>query len=424
MKHNNDVKYSCRGGALLGVSALALLAAVVGYGGAVQAGKLTVIYAFRDIKGISPQSDLTADGAGNLYGTASGGGANGFGVVYELSPPPAGDKMWSQAVLHDFGGADGAGPVSGLINDGAGNLYGTTPLGGQSGAGVVYELRPPVIGKKTWTQTVLHAFDGADGAVPGGTLVADGAGDLYGITAQGGANNDGVVFELSPPLAGATAWTETVLHSFHAEGTAPDRPVGGVVLDSAGNLYGATEYGGAQGVGVVYELIRPQSGRTVWVAKVRHSFDTSDGQFPMASLVADSAGNLYGTTMGGGANGYGVVFELSVPLPGQDVWKQAVLFSFDGSNGGLPTTRLLMDDVGDVDGTTPYGGQNNGGVAYRLSPPKKGASDWTQRVLKSFDGTHGKNPAAGLTRDSAGALYGTTQEGGAQGVGIAFKLEP
>jgi len=236
------------------------------------------------------------DSAGNLYGTTLEGGAHGYGAVYELSPPTGGQTRWTETVLFSFDGYNGGRPSGDLLADRAGNLYGTT-LGGGGSVGVAFELSPPATGQITWTETVLVYFDGANGFAPMGSLIADGAGNLYGTTQSGGANSAGVAFELSPPAAGQTVWTETVLLSFSGFG-----PEAGLVADGEGNLYGTMTYGGAYSDGTVYELSPPAAGQTAWAETVLFSFNGTNGERPIAGLIADGAGNLYGTTWYGGAN--------------------------------------------------------------------------------------------------------------------------
>jgi uncharacterized repeat protein (TIGR03803 family) len=274
--------------------------------------------------GANPYGGLILDAAGSLYGTAHGGGqtscGSGCGVVFKLSPTSTG---WKETVLHAFSGKDGYHPSSGLIFDAAGNLYGTTTWGGpqcgSSGCGVVFELSPTPAG--LWREKVLHAFsDGPDGAYPVTGLVFDTTGNLYGTTSSGGDRSHcvgagcGVVFELSPTSSGP--WKETVLHIF-AEGNDGAIP-SGVIFDSAGNLYGTTNEGGnpnicaGHGCGVAFELSPGSSG---WTETVLHTFDNNafpnDGLMPQAGVILDSAGNLYGTTPIGGSNGLGTVFEIS-----------------------------------------------------------------------------------------------------------------
>jgi len=396
------------------------LAVVCGYGGAAQAApKLKVLFSFVNLKGSNPHASLIKDGAGDLYGATAGGGENSDGVVFELTPPAAGKKHWTETVLKAFNGADGNSSLGSLVADAAGNLYGTTDYGGASNEGVVFQLSPPKGGKKAWAEKVLQSFDGTNGGYPEVGLIADGAGNLYGTTIFGGANGDGVVFELSPPKEGKKAWTETVLQTF--DGANGQAPTGNLTADGAGDLYGATEAGGPNGNGVVYELSPPAEGQTDWTETVLQSFES---YAPNGSLIVDGAGNLYGTTALGGTNGDGSVFELSPPTGGKTTWTQTVLYSFDGADGNAPFGGLIKDTAGNFYGTTVGGGANSWGVAFELSPPKQGKKAWTEKVLQSFDGTNGKYPEAGLIVDSEGNLYGTTYEGGANDDGVVFKVTP
>jgi uncharacterized repeat protein (TIGR03803 family) len=405
---------------LLGTMALA---ALCGYGGTAQAApQLKVLLSFTNLKGAYPQAGLIADGAGNLYGTTTQGGANSDGVVFELSPPVAGKTAWTETVLRSFDETNGYGPYAGLLADGAGNLYGTTTQGGANNDGAVFELSPPAAGKKAWTETVLQSFDETNGQYPASGLLADVAGNLYGTTDVGGANNFGEVFELSPPAAGKKAWTETVLQSFN--GTNGQFPQAGLLADGAGNLYGTTQQGGANSDGVVFELSPPAAGKRAWTETLLQSFDETNGQYPASGLLADGAGNLYGTTVVGGANNDGVVFELSPPAAGKKAWTETLLQSFDGTNGQFPQAGLLADVAGNLYGTTQQGGSHSVGVVFELSPPAAGKRAWTETLLQSFDGTNGQFPQARLIADVAGNLYGTTQQGGSHSVGVVFKLTP
>jgi uncharacterized repeat protein (TIGR03803 family) len=337
---------------LIGASALAV---VCGYGGTAQAApKLKVLYSFTANSGFFPFAGLVADGAGNLYGTTFSGGTTGDGVVFELSPPAGSKKAWTEKVLHPFNGADGENPYSGLIVDSERNLYGTTYIGGAHGDGVVFELSPPAEGETAWTESVLHSFDGKDGQNPYlGSLLADSAGDLFGTTIQGGRYKDGLVFRLSPPVAGEKAWTETVLAK-------DGLPEAGLIADAAGNLYGTTQSS-------VFELSPPLAGKKAWTEKVLCSFNGgANGGELAGGVLADGAGNLYGTAQFGGANNYGVVFELSPPTGGQTAWTETVLASFDKTNGEYPIAGLIADSAGVLYGTASGGGQYNGGVAFRV----------------------------------------------------------
>jgi uncharacterized repeat protein (TIGR03803 family) len=338
---------------------------------------------------------LIRDTAGNLYGTTNGGGGANYGVVFELH------TTGKEKVLHSFGGfADGANPVAGVIFDSAGNLYGTTYFGGASGQGVVFKL------DTTRTETVLYSFTGgADGGSPRSSLIRDSAGNLYGTTEYGGASGQGTVFKLD------AAGTESVLYSFRgrADGATP---VAGLVRDSAGNLYGTTYNGGASGFGVVFKV------NTAGKETVLHSFaGGADGANPYAGLIRDSAGNFYGTTFYGGASNYGIVFKVDTTRT------ETVLYSFTGgADGGNPSAGVIRDSAGNLYGATTIGGAPGMGYGVVFELDTAG----TETVLHTFaGGAGGANPVGGLIRDSAGNLYGTTQDGGSSGNdGLVFEITP
>ena len=259
-------------------------------------------------------------------------------------------EAWAgtETVLYNFGGKpDGSGPSNGLVMDSQGNLYGPTETGGTFGYGCVYKLSPV---NNTWQETVLHSFnsDGTDGIYPTGQLVIDAQGNLYGTTQNGGPYNQGTVFQLTP--GSGETWTETILHVF--DGRDGATPVGGVVLDGAGNIYGTTAYGGTGGTGVAYEL-RKTENRT-WKEAILYNFQGgSDGSTPLSSLVFDSHHHLYGTAEDGGSGG-GVVFEIVRSKTG---WTEKVIHTFNGGSDGIfPATAPIMDSAGNLYGATPSGG--------------------------------------------------------------------
>ena len=275
---------------------------------------------------------------------------------------------WTEKVLHNFNhnGTDGYWPIASPILDAAGNLYGTTFQGGAYDLGTVFELTPTGGG---WTETVLHTFSGyTDGGSPWAGLVFDTAGNLYGTTPYGGDYYAGTVFELTPTAGGG--WTKQVLHSFSPDCTDGYEPYAGLIFDTAGNLYGTTSAGGtyscngSQG-GTVFELTPTEGGG--WTETVLHSFNSNgtDGIIPYASLVFDTAGNLYGTTVSGGTYNYGTVFKLS---PGEGGWTETVLHTFNGTDGAAPYAGLIRDAAGNLYGTTFLGGAYGGGTVFELTP--------------------------------------------------------
>jgi uncharacterized repeat protein (TIGR03803 family) len=296
----------------------------------------------------------------------------GCGIVFKLTPGAGG--TWTETVLHNFSwnDEDGFNPMAGLIFDGAGNLYGTTSAGGSYGEGTVFELTPQAGG--TWTETVLHSFAGgsSDGASPYAGVIMDATGNLYGTTYAGGGSSFckisrssgcGTVFQLAPGAGGT--WTETVLYIFpYFRSATGSHPYAGLISDAMGNLYGTTVNGGGHGYGSVFKLT-PGAGGT-WTEKVLHSFNDDDGDAPYGSLIFDAAGNLYGTTSGG-ARAVGSVFKL---LPGADgKWTEKVVHSFSSEGGGWnPHASLIFDAAGNLYGTTLDGGAYNDGTVFEITP--------------------------------------------------------
>jgi uncharacterized repeat protein (TIGR03803 family) len=361
-----------------------------------QAQTFTILYSFTNgADGGQPYASLVRDSAGNLYGTTAVGGASNFGTVFKV------DTTGKETALYSFGGgADGANPWAGLVWGPGGHLYGTTEAGGASGFGTVFKL------SKAGKKTVLHNFTGTagDGAYPFSRLVWDSAGNLYGTTYKGGTSNNGTVFTL------AKTGKETVLYSFKG-GADGENPYAGVVRDAAGNLYGTTFGAFGVGYGTVFRL------NTTNKEKVLHAFTGgADGGYPYyGGVVRDSAGNLYGTTSFGGAHQYfGTVFKVN------KAGKQTVLYSFTGgADGGQPNASLIRDGAGNLYGTTIGGGASGHGTVFKLDKTGK------ETVLYSFaGGADAASPNADLLRDAAGNLYGTTIAGGTSGGGTVFKLTP
>jgi uncharacterized repeat protein (TIGR03803 family) len=375
-----------------------------------------VLYNFGGSPDGAAPHGLIIDVAGNLYGTTSTGGTYFNGTVFELTP--GADGSWIEKVLYSFGNyPDGSLPSSSLVFDAAGNLYGTTYQGGANNVGTVFELTSGPGG--SWTKKLLHSFGNyPDGSLPSSSLVFDAAGNLYGTTASGGHNGMGTVFELMPD--GSGGWTELVLHSFNN----PDGgfPYAGLIFDTAGNLYGTTSLGGTYAYGTVFELTPTIGGS--WIETVLYSFGGgTDGDGPLAGLIFDAAGNLYSTTLRGGTYNYGTVFELT-PIAGGG-WTEKLLHSFiyDGTDGNLPYAGLIFDAAGNLYGTTVNGGTYQAGTVFELTPTANG--NWTEQVLHNFgSGTDGSLPYAGLITDATGNLYGTTNSGGSNNYGTVFEFIP
>ncbi|MBZ5600047.1 MAG: hypothetical protein LAN83_17190 [Acidobacteriia bacterium] len=370
---------------------------VLTLGMAAQAQTYTVLHSFAGPPdGIAPFAGVTRDAAGNLYGNTADGGMTGkncqgygCGMIFKL------DQAGTETVLYTFtGGADGGAPFGSLIRDAAGNLYGTTSL--SSSFGAVFKL------DSASTYTVLYSFTGgADGAEPDEGLIRDAAGNLYGVTFGGGdlICSCGVVFKLD------SAGTETVLHSFTG-GSDGEGPLGRLLRDGSGNLYGTTGFGGTYSGGTIFKL-DPTGTETVL-----HSFNpATEGHEPAGTLVRDAAGNLYGVTLTGPVHIYGMVYKLDT------AGTLTILHSFSGKRDGeTPEGGLLRSASGTLYGTTVSGGSHMMGTIFKLTP----AGKFT--LLYTFTGgSDGGHPAAALIPDAAGNLYSTAVYGG-YGFGVVFKI--
>ncbi len=366
---------------------------------------------------------------------------------------------WKEKVLYSFQGGtnDGAFPVGGVVFDSLGNLYGVVqdygpgscaPIGNECGA--VYQLTPPAQKGGTWTETLIYEFQGEvanDGESPNSGLLIDSQGNLYGVTAYGGTGDCvllgvkagcGTVYELSPPKEKGAAWRETILYSFPTakQGYLPN---GNLVFDSAGNLYGATMFGGGKGTtcdkfyqycGAVFELSPPKTKGDAWTEKVLHSFASgTDGANPNGDLVLDSKGNVYGTTYAGGnesgecgSGGCGTVFELNPPATKGRGWTEKVILRFNGQDGATPTAGVIFGRNGKLYGVAYAGGhQGNGGVFELTKPAGK---PWAEKVLYLFENrSDGSGPEGALASDSRGNLYGTASSGLTTS-GNVFRLKP
>jgi uncharacterized repeat protein (TIGR03803 family) len=358
------------------------------------ANTFTTLASFNGTKGASPSYAPLVQGLnGNLYGTTSSGGANGYGTIFQIT---TGGTL---TTLHSFNNTDGAYPCAGLIQATNGNLYGTTYSGGANGYGTVFDITA------AGTLTTLHNFDLTDGAYPCAQLVQMLAGDFYGTTLQGGANGYGTIFTIN-------ARTLTTVHSFSlSDGASPYTlvfPYPGLMPVTYGDLYGITSGGGANGDGTVFKIT---AGNAV---STKHSFDMTDGLSPYASLVQGTTGNFFGTTEYGGSgscvNGCGTVFQ-STPLGAV-----TTLHSFNVTDGQNPQAGLVQATDGNFYGTTYSGGANGYGTVFEIT------IGGTLTTLYNFDVTDGEYPQAGLLQATDGNFYGVTYSGGASGDGTVFQL--
>jgi uncharacterized repeat protein (TIGR03803 family) len=368
--------------------------------------------------GNGPSSPLVFDKAGNLYGVTSDGGESGWGTVFELTKKP--DGVWARKTLYVFkGGSDGGYPGGSsngaLVLDAAGNLYGTTQGAYRdfgTANGTVFELSPN--GDGSWTETVLHNFART---VPTSGVIFDSAGNLYGTTGRFARQQQtGTIFELTPQEGGG--WKESILYSFQK---ADGDQVSGLTMDDAGNLYGTTgSFGSTSSGGFVFKLSPGSDG--TWSYTILHTFPlprnnaSGDGINPLSGVILDAAGNIYGTT-GGGKYGYGSVFEIPA---GQDPnGPDKILYSFDGlaDGGQYPIGGLVFDPSGNLYGTTAEGGVYGYGKIFELLP--NGDGTWTKKTLHNFGGQKyngftgidGILPGASMVLDADGNLYGVAGGG-------------
>ena len=396
----------------------------------VEAQTLTVLHAFTGGNdGGNPFAGLTADAAGNLYGTTVNGGERFAGTVYRLASRNQG---WVLTPLYSFQGQspnnDGAVPDARVAFGPNGVLYGTTGVGGlyacfdEQGCGIVFSLRPPASICNAidcpWTETILYRFTGPDGAYPVGDLTFDQAGNLYGVTNAGGnsgcdqyeGDDCGVVYMITP------GGSFSVLYKMPG-GSGGSYPEAGVTFDSMGNLYGTTSRGGSSDLGVIFKLTPSQGG---WTGTTLYQFQPGNGgNNPYAGLITDGAGNFYGATSAGGLYGGGTVFELS---PSGNNWTYTVLYSFTGPGPG-PQANLTMDSSGNLYGTTFGDGTPGLGSVFKLT---HSGGNWSYTTLHNFTGgSDGYAPYGSVILDRNANVYGTTTEGGTfQYDGVIFEITP
>jgi len=374
-----------------------------------------VIFSFEENNGEYADTDLDVDSAGNIFGTTVIGGSHGSGTVFQLSSTPTG---WTQSVLYNFtGGADGGEPYKGVTVDRQGNLYGTAVTGGsgacEGGCGVVYRLTNS---GGTWKQRVIHSFTGGDdGSGPGARVTVDRSGNIYGMTPTGGLYGLGTIYKIH---RNAGTWDFQVIHTFTggADGSSGSA---GRMLFLNGRLYGAATTGGNYGAGVVFELTPTPVGE--WSFRTLYAFHGQpDGSFPYGALLRAASGKFYGTTYYGGQNGIGSVYELTPRATGE--WSEKVIYSFQsGSDGNSPISNLVSDANGNLFGTTSEGGLGSG-VIFKLTP---NGSQWTESIVHAFSGSpDGGFSYNGMVVDTFGNFYGATVHGGEDDDGCVYKFTP
>jgi uncharacterized repeat protein (TIGR03803 family) len=400
----------------------------------VQAQTFTVIHSFGGPDGANPGTGLTLDRAGNLYGTTEyGGNTGGFcqntgcGTIFKLSHAGSGWVLSTLLKFNGQNGGDGLVPLGRVIFGPDGTLYGTTSC---CSGGTVFNLRPPANRCSSvscpWTETVLYRFGYANGAIPIGDLAFDAGGNIYGTTRSGGDYNGcfglgcGEVYQLTPSSGG---WTQQILHNFE-DGPDGEYPNSGVILDQAGNVYGTAPQDGSNNAGgVVFELTPSGPGWNFGV--IYHFQNGADGDHPWGGLIFDSAGNLYSTTTYGGSGNGGTVFEL---MPSGGNWNFNLLYGLPGDSGSHGSeAKLARDSAGNLYGTTVKDGAYGHGSVFKLTPSNGG---WTYTSLHDFTGgSDGGTPYGSVVLDSMGNLYGTTQNGGNAGpncggnyCGVVFEI--
>jgi len=408
------------------------------------ASTYSVLYTFGPFPdGHNPNPGLVIDSAGNIYGTTLEGGTSnacgtgvGCGTLFKLSPNS--DGTYTETILFNFLGDSTTGAFpGGLIFDSAGNLYGTTGTGGpcdNSGCGTVFEFTPNSDG--SWTHNTLFDFPGeSDGTFPTYGLTFDSAGNIYGTTGEGGTENCGTIYELSP--AGGGSWTHTVLYNFQC-GSNGINPNGGLLMDSRGNLYGTVLSGGSSSCslpscGFVFELVHGSGGQ--WTPKSLYNFSGgTDGGEPETGL-AFSNGSLYGTTyfggdLGcGGSSGCGVLFQLTEGSGG--IWMETVIHSFtDGVDGAYPLAAPVFDSTGNLYGASQGSGSNNYGDVFKRTRLPGGG--WSMNSLHHFGSAPlGAGPNS-INLDVNGNVFGTAAYGGlipcgvnsGNGCGTVFEITP
>jgi uncharacterized repeat protein (TIGR03803 family) len=396
-------------------NALRLVVAVVLAAGATQLATgqtFNVIYSFNTNSiGVFPNAGVTLDAHGNLYGTNLNYGV-GYGSVYKLSYK---NGSWIASVLYDFaGGNDGAFPASRVVFGPDGSLYGTTTEGGgngcrSQGCGTVFKLTPPAtICRSTscpWTETVVYRFTGnQDGAMPEyGDLIFDSAGSVYGTTSSGGLNY-GTVYKLTKT---GGVWTEATLYAFTGNSDG-QYPMGGVLFDHSGNLYGTMETG-------VFELSPSEDG---WIETVLHTFHyQTDGLASESSMIFDSAGNLYSDTHTLGPDEGGTMFEMT---PSGGSWNFQVLYPFTRGTGTVGTS-LIFDNSGNIYGVRTAGARDDG-ETFKLTQQN---GSWNYTMLHAFtDGDQGSTPIGGVVMDAGGNLWGTASGGGVHNYGLVYEITP
>jgi len=383
--------------------------------GAAPAQTLTTLTNFDKTNGQTPFGNLFADANGNLFGATLDGGTSGSGTVFEIVKSSSGYAGTATTLVNFVGYINGEEPPGGLIADANGNLFGITFAGGTFDDGTVFEIVKRSRGYTSPPITLVN-FNGTNGSFPHAGLIADANGDLLGTTSAGGTSGDGTVFEIVK-AANGYASLPTTLVNFN--GTNGKEPLGGLIADANGNLFGTTFKGGASGEGTVFEIVKSTSGYASTPTTLV-SFNVTNGVYPYAGLIADANGNLFGTTYNAGAFGAGTVFEIVKTSSGY-ASTPSTLLNFNVTNGEAPQSGLIADANGNLFGTTFKGGTSGDGTVFEIVKTTSGYAS-APTILVNFNGTNGAGPRGGLIADANGNLFGTTTAGGRSGDGTVFEI--
>ena len=375
---------------------------------------LSTLVSFNGSDGGTPDAGLIADANGDLFGTTTSGGVSGKGTVFEIIKTSFGYES-APTTLLSFNGSDGETPFAGLIADANGDLFGTTYNGGANDDGTVFEIAKSSTGYAS-APTTLVSFNGADGATPFAGLIADANGDLFGTTTSGGGSNSGTVYVIVKTSSGYASAPTTLVSFNGSDGATPL----GLIADANGDLFGTTNVGGANGTGTAFEIAKTPAGYAS-APTTLVNFNHADGENPTAGLIEDTKGDLFGTTNTGGAFDFndGTVFEIAKTSAGY-ASAPTTLVTFGGSDGMDPY-GLITDANGDLFGTTNSGGASDDGTVFEIAKTSAGYAS-VPTTLVSFNGSDGASPAATLIADANGDLFGTTESGGANNAGTVFEI--
>ncbi len=389
--------------------------------------------------GCNPTAGLTPGNQGEIYGINFGCGPakSGDGTIFRLTPPGQGATKWGFETIWQLHGGEGAEPQGRLLLGQDGALYGTTSTGSTDHVlfGSVFRLAPPVTGGTKWSLTVLHSFSPGnvnhDGGIPDAQLIQDHTGALYGTTTIAGGHQGlgfGTIFKLTPPAPrDSGTWAFDRLASFTAARRDGSSPLGALYMDAQGVLYGTAGFGGVNGDGTIFTVTPPTGSETKWVKRDIIQFAAPDAT-PAGGLVAGPDGDLYGSTTGIEAKDAGTIYRIIPPEKGSTRWTEQTIYKFHGTDGAQPMGGLTPDGKGGFYGSTFLGGTKNYGTLFHIQPKPGGELPWQLNTLFDFGGTRDNTqnlqPNGDLVLDSTGALLGTTLLDTTYYAGSVFRFTP